>query len=156
MGSSISIAESPCPMSDASSVVLMISITSGVAVAVSSSFVSAMPCGTKTTAATLERRRLRTASHKYRLCCFRCPMATSTRAGIKETFSRITKGDFKQEELLELLYEIAVELGIAAQDLGNKWESFAVNRQLKVMPTLPNLRAFKQGIHARNRTRHLM
>lgn len=70
----------------------------------------------------------------------------AARAEIKGVFSSITKTDFKNDDLLEHLYEMGVTFGIAPKDLGNKWESFTLNRQLPIVPTLTNLNTFKQGM----------
>lgn len=71
-------------------------------------------------------------------------MATATRADIKSVFTKLTKDEFLQDEVLETLYELSLEMGINPHDLGNKWESFALNRQLSVKPSMASLRAFKQ------------
>ena len=69
------------------------------------------------------------------------------RAEIRTVFQRILGSDWKHEDQLENLYEMAVESGISAHDLGNKWESFTLNRQLPIMPTNTSLTAFKHGTY---------
>ncbi len=65
---------------------------------------------------------------------------------IKKKLEEITKKQNPDPEVVNKCFEIAINLGLAVDELGNRWEAYAINKKMTdTAPTMKELQKFSDG-----------